>query len=274
MEQEKIIKVSALQMASVVGDVDANREKVQDIVKRELETDVDFLVLPEVWTVGWDCESFVDSAEFLEGGLTVELLSRIAREYSVNILGGSFIEKSTDGKYYNTCPVINRRGELVAAYSKMHLYSYCGCTEGSHITVGKNPVMVNLDGVNVGLTICYDIRFPEIFRAYRSAGADLIVNMAAWGRGKPIPWETLTRARAIENQAFVVAVTQSGQINNKEWNIGYSRIFDFVGNTIAEIKDQNEGLMTCEINFNDMYKYREDCTILKDVRDNYEVEVI
>ena len=96
-----------------------------------------------------------------------------------------------------------------------------------------------------GLTICYDIRFPEIFRAYREAGADLLVNMAAWGSKKPIPWEYLTGARAVENQCYMIALTQSGKIKDNEYNIGHSRIFDYCGETIAEIKDQREGIMSC-----------------------------
>ena len=271
MEQKKAIKISALQMSSVVGDIDNNREKVEKIVSENLQQNTDFLILPEVWTVGWSCEDFIKSAEYINSSKTIALLSKIAKEYNVNILGGSFIEKRADGNFYNTCPVINREGTLVATYSKMHLYSYLGCSEGTYITKGSNPVMVTLDGINIGLTICYDIRFPEIFREYRKSGADILVNMAAWGLKKPIPWETLTRARAIENQAYVVAVTQSGLIKDNEWNIGHSRIFDYLGETITEIKDQKEGLMTCEINFKEMYEYRKSCTILEDIQESYEV---
>lgn len=274
MEQSDKIKVSALQMCSRVGDKSANFDKVQTIVSRELEQDVDFLILPEVWTVGWSCENFLSSAEPIKNSETINLLASIAKSYNTNILGGSFIAKSEDGNYYNTCPVINRKGELIATYSKMHLYSYCGCSEGTCITAGKSPVMVNFDGINIGLTICYDIRFPEIYRAYRLAGADLLVNMAAWGLKKPIPWEALARARAIENQAYMIALTQAGLIKGHDWNIGHSRILDYTGETIAEIKDQREGLMTCEIKFYDMYEYRNSCTILKDIKESYEVKSV
>jgi predicted amidohydrolase len=261
-------------MSSKIGNVPANREKILSLLKRDMDYNADFLILPEVWTVGWACEHFVMSAENFEKSPTIKMLSDLAKKYNTNILGGSLIEKTTNGKYYNSCPVINRNGELVAKYSKMHLYSYCGCTEGSYISEGEYPVMVELDGIKIGLTICYDIRFPEIFRAYRASGADLLVNMAAWGSKKPIPWETLTRARAIENQCFMVGLTQSGEITSEEWNIGHSRIFDYVGETLTEIKDQKEGLMKCEISLNDMYKYRETCTILKDIKGKYEVRVI
>lgn len=275
MGEEKSIKICALQMNSKIGDVDANYKKVENIVKNELPDKTDFLILPEVWTVGWSCEDFLSSAEFIENSNTIKFLSEIAKNYSVNILGGSFIQKRSGGlKALNTSPVINRNGKLVATYSKNHLYSYCGCSEGNFVESGEYPVLVNLDGVKIGLTICYDIRFPEIFRAYRKADADLIVNMAAWGFHKPIPWETLTRARAIENQVYLVALTQSGLVKNGEWNIGHSRIYDYMGETIAEIKNQKEGICSCEINFNEMYNYRNHCTILKDIKESYEVKSV
>lgn len=270
----KKIKISALQMCSKIADRKANYEKVQQILEKDLEPGTDYLVLPEVWTCGWSCEDFSKCAENLDTSETIDFLSGIAKKYDVNIFGGSFIQKMPEGKAFNTCPVFNRQGKLLALYSKNHLYSYCGCLEGDYIKVGDSPVMVEIEGVKTGLTICYDIRFPEIFRAYRKAGADLLVNMAAWGSKKPIPWECLTRARAVENQCYMVAVTQSGIIKGDEWNLGHSRIFDYVGETIAEIKDQKEGLMSCEIDFNNMYDYRNSCTILKDVRENYRVKCL
>lgn len=273
-EFDKKIKVAALQMSSSIGDRAANYNKVREILERDMVPNFDLLILPEVWTVGWSCEDFTACAEFIEDSETINFLSEIAKKYDVNILGGSFIQKMPAGKSLNTCPVFNRKGELVASYSKNHLYSYCGCTEGDYIKVGDSPVMVDIDGVKIGLTICYDIRFPEIYRAYREAGADLLVNMAAWGLKKPIPWEVLTRARAIENQCYMIALTQSGVIKDDDWNIGHSRIIDYVGETVSEIKNQNEGLMFAEINFKNMYEYRNTCTILKDIRKCYEVKCV
>ncbi len=274
MEEAKVLNIAALQMQSVIGNRKANYSKVESIVNDELPPDTDLLVLPEVWTVGWSCEDFPKCAEDIDNSETVQFLSTIAKQFNVNILGGSFIQKCEDGKSLNTCPVIDRDGNLIVTYSKNHLYSYCGCCEGDFIQVGDKPVMVNIEGVNIGLTICYDIRFPEIFRAYRLAGADLLVNMAAWGLKKPIPWEYLTGARAVENQCYMIALTQAGRIKDDDFNIGHSRIFDYCGNTIAEIKDQKEGIMSCKIDFSDMYEYRKICTILNDIRENYEVKTV
>lgn len=264
-------KIAALQMNSAIGDIEKNCEKIRHIIESELQSDTDILILPEVWTCGWACSHFTECAEDLDTSKSIALLKQIALTYNTNILGGSIILHK-NGKCYNSCPVIDRNGQLVATYEKNHLFSYYGCDEGKYITPGENPVMVNLDGLNIGLTICFDIRFPEIYRAYRKAGADLLVNMAAWGLSKPVPWEMMTRSRAIENQTFMVALTQSGPIENNEFNIGHSRIIDYNGNVISEIKDQKEGIMYAELNLNEMYDFREKCTILKDIKEKYEVK--
>lgn len=267
------INISAIQMCSKIGDVEFNKKKVLQLIQKDVNEDVDVIVLPEVWTVGWAPQVFQKSAEDINNSQTISFLSNIAKKYDSWIIGGSFISKE-DGKYYNTCPVINRKGELVTTYSKNHLFSYYGCNEGKFITVGESPVMVNIEGIKVGLTICYDIRFPEIYRAYRKAGADILVNCAAWGLKKPIPWECMTRCRAVENQTFMVALTQSGYIENDEWNIGHSRIINYKGESIAEIKDQKEGAMSSTISLKEMYEFREKCKCIDDIRESYEVKTV
>lgn len=267
------INISALQMCSKIGDKKANIKKVKELLARDINFNTDIIVLPEVWTCGWAPKYFRETAEPLETGKTVEFLSEIAKKYNCWIIGGSFITEKS-GQYFNTCPVINRNGKLIASYSKNHLYSYYGCDEGKFVKTGKSPVMVDIEGVKTGLTICYDIRFPEIYRAYRKAGADLFINCAAWGLSKPVPWECMTRCRAVENQTYMVALTQSGFIEGDEWNIGHSRIIDYKGETISEIKDQKEGVMSCEIDLSLMYDFREKCTCMNDIRENYEVKTV
>ncbi|MBQ8458765.1 hypothetical protein IJ541_01530 [bacterium] len=268
MEQK--VNISMLQISSVIGNVEANIKKVEKFINESLPNKTDVLVLPEVWTVGWSCSHFIESAIFENE--VKDFLSDIARENNINIIGGSFITQNGDN-YYNTCPVFDRNGNQVASYSKNHLYSYYGCNEGKYITKGCNPVMVNLDGINYGLTICYDIRFPEIYRAYAKAGADILVNCAAWGSKKPIPWEMMTKSRAIENQCFMLALTQSGYIENNEYNLGESRIIDFKGEEISSIM-KDEGFTFGELDLNSMYEFREKSPTLNDIKDTYEVKIL
>lgn len=272
MEASRKITVSMLQMSSIIGDVEANCNKVKDIIKNHLKSKTDVLILPEVWTVGWSCSHFRETAQNLSNSSVIAFLAGLAKEYNMNIIGGSFITSSGD-KYYNTCPVIDRLGHLIASYSKNHLYSYYGCDEGKFISAGESPVMVELDGINFGLTICYDIRFPEIYRAYRKAGADILVNCAAWGAKKPVPWEVMTKSRAVENQCYMLALTQSGYIENGEYNLGESRIIDYKGDEVSAIMS-GEGVITSEISLSEMYDFRKKCTILKDIKDTYEVKIL
>lgn len=268
--EEKKLKIQAIQMSSVIGDKHANFEKVKFLIDKFYQEETDVIVLPEVWSVGWKPSLFCENAEALSGGETVDFLSNLAKEYDVNIIGGSFITKDESGNFYNTCPVFNKSGELVAYYNKMHLFSYYGCDEGKYVSRGAKPVIVDINGVKIGLSICYDIRFPEIYRAYRKSGADLLINMAAWPLGRAIHWESLSRARAVENQSFMLALTQSGLIEGEEYNLGHSRIIGFNGDTVAEIRD-GEGVVSAELKFNEMYQFREKCTVLLDIQESYDV---
>lgn len=258
-------------MESAIGELDLNIETVRNLISENIEKfgEVDFVFLPELWTVGWDCPSFSASAETIEESKAVRMLKEIAKKFHVNILGGSFVRKDGNN-LYNTCPAINRAGEIVTLYDKNHLYSYNGDTENSYITVGKNPIMVELDGLKIGITICYDIRFPEIYRAYRKAGADLLINMAAWPKSRKVHWDTLTRARAIENQSYMVALTQTGLLSDGVENLGHSLVYDYDGNILSEIEEK-EGGIYAEIDLDKMHEFRAKCTMLNDIQNSYEV---
>ena len=262
------INVLAVQMESAIGDKYKNYEKISALIKNNIQPNTDVIILPELWTVGWACEEFPKTAEPLYSE-TIKFLSDLAQKYNVNILGGSFVQEQ-DGNLYNTCPVLNRKGKLVAVYNKNHLFSYYDDSENTYITEGKNPVMVELDGVKFGLTICYDIRFPEIYRAYRKAGADVLVNMAAWPLSRKIHWDSLTCARAVENQSYMIALTQTGVLPTGAKNLGHSLIYDYSGNILDEINTE-EGAIKAELNFAPMYDFRDKCTVLKDIHENYEV---
>ena len=273
MEKKTKVRLLAIQMASVIGNVEENIKNVKELLEEALSKSfVDFVFLPEVWTVGWDYMSFLDNAEDIDNSKSVSMLKEIAKKYEVNIIGGSFIEQKKDGTIANSCPVINRKGELVCTYEKNHLFSYYGSDEGSYITAGKTPVMVELDGVKIGLTICYDIRFPEIYRAYRKAGADILANLAAWGANKKVPWDSMTTSRAVENQTYFVALTQTGKLKEGA-NLGHSMILDYKGDILSEI-NQIEGSIFATVDLEEMYEFRDKCKVISDIKDSYEVTII
>ena len=269
MEKKVKINILAIQMSSIIADLESNIQKVEYLLEKNLvDKTVDFVFLPEVWTVGWDCASFPQCAEDITFAKSVKMLRSIAKKYNVNVIGGSFIEKRNN-KLFNSCPVINRNGDVVCTYEKSHLFSYYGCAEGDFITVGKNPVLIEMDGVKIGLGICYDIRFPELYRAYRKSGADILVNMAAWGSNKRIPWDSMTTSRAVENQTYFVALTQTGSLREGA-NLGHSMIIDYKGEVLSEI-DEIEGGIFAELDLYEMYEFRNKCRIIDDIKDSYEV---
>lgn len=263
-------KLLAIQFESTIGNIEVNIVKMKKVLIENIKKfSPDFVFLPEVWTSGWDCESFPGCAEKIKNSNSINMLKNIAKEFNVNIIGGSFIKDNEDNTLSNCCPVINRNGELIATYDKNHLFSYYGCNEGNYIKVGETPVLVEIEDVKIGLSICYDIRFPELYRAYRKAGADILVNMAAWGKNKKIAWDSMTTSRAVENQTYFVALTQTGKIKDGE-NLGHSMIIDYKGDILDEI-DLIEGGVCTTIDLEEMYSFREKCTVLNDIKDSYEV---
>jgi len=264
-------RILIVQMQSVLGEKEKNFDKVTNLLSEYKSTKADLIILPELFATGWYCDIYEKVAESEENSVTLNFIKNIAVKFHSNVIGGSFVRKDNDGNIKNTCPVFDRNGNLIAKYDKMHLYSYLGDTENLHSTAGSKPVIAKTDIGKIGLSICYDIRFPEIYRCYAYGGADLLVNVAAWPKSRKVHWETLTRARAIENQSFMVAVSQTGEIQNGIYNLGHSAVYSPLGETIASLQDE-EAVFSAEIDFSEMKKLRENVKTLSDRHEKYLLE--
>ncbi len=267
-----MVKVLIVQMQSVLGDKEANFDKITNLLKSHKKDSPDLIILPELFATGWFCDIYSKVAEKIEDSKTVEFLKNIAVNFNSNVIGGSFVRKDDQGLIKNTCPVLNRNGDLIATYDKMHLYSYLGDTENLNSTRGETPVIVQTDVGKIGLSICYDIRFPEIYRCYAFGGADILVNVAAWPKTRKLHWQTLTTARAIENQSFMIAVSQTGEIQNGIYNLGYSAVYSPLGGTIASLEDE-EAVLSAEFDLEEMKNLRQTVKTLSDKHNNYTLEV-
>lgn len=265
---KKDLKILVVQNGAVIADKKANFDRVSELLSPYQGKEVDLIILPEVWNIGWNCESFPEMAEVEDSSETLKFLSEIAALYKANVLGGSYIRKLVNGELRNSCPVFNREGNLLCQYDKMHLYSHCGAGEGKYVTKGDNLVMAETDVGKIGLTICYDLRFPELFRKYTFSGSDLLVNMGAWAKTKKTQWMALQKARAVENQSFMIAVSQTGVLLDGEPNLGCSMVVNPLGEVVASL-DDNEGVLECTINLEEMYSLRENIPTLLDVCDEY-----
>lgn len=231
--------ILAIQMNSAIGDIRENFAKVESLIEKFYSNLVDsfpdIIVLPEVWSTGWYPEIFKDSVDSFDE--TEEFLSRIARKHHVNIIGGSYI-RGDNGLIKNSCPVIDRQGKLICRYDKIHLYSPDG--EAISVKEGKTPIIVEIEDLKIGLSICYDIRFPELFRSYINSPypPELMINMSAWPLSRKEQYQAMATSRAIENQCYFLALSQTGNIKGDINNSGNSLLVDSMGNVVEKLGEE------------------------------------
>ena len=225
--------------------------------------EADFVVLPELWpNGGFTYRQWQPTAQPLNGPL-VARLQEAARSASVVLHAGSFIEQHDDGSLTNTAVLIERDGSIVAVYRKIHLF---GFTDGEpkYLTGGDELVVADTSVGRVGLSTCYDLRFPELYRRLTDQGSDVFVVPAAWPASRVGHWTVLAQARAIENQTPLIAVNTSGTHGGVPMG-GRSIIVDAVGEVLAEAGD-DETVLGAEIDAAATLKWRERFPALGDRR--------
>jgi predicted amidohydrolase len=220
----------------------------------ELPGDTDLLVLPEAFArdFGDPGSPLAPYAEPLDGPFTAAA-RQAAERTGAAVVAGMFEQSEDPERPFNTL-VVARDGELVTSYRKIHLYDAFGQRESDLVSAGPTaPVLTEIGGLQAGLMTCYDLRFPELARALSAAGAEVLVLPAAWvaGPGKVDQWQTLLRARAIENVAWVVAAAQPGPRY-----CGHSAVIAPTGDVVAEAGDGEE-LLTAVIDLDTVRAARE-----------------
>ncbi len=225
-------------------DKAANLENAERLVSQAAATGADVVVLPEKWNAIGSTETLHAAAEPLEGGESVAGMSDWARRHGITLVGGSITERR-DGreKLSNTSLVFDPDGEVVAAYRKIHLFDV---EVGGHVyresdaeEPGEEPVVAEVEGWPIGLSVCYDVRFPELYRVLALQGAELVTVPAHFTlhTGKD-HWHVLLRARAIENQLYVAAAAQIGETMAGKHSYGRSVIVDPWGVVLAQAPDE------------------------------------
>ena len=225
-------------------DKAANLARAEGLVRRAASLGAELVVLPEKWNLIGDADQFRSAAEPLEGGESIQAMARWAETLGVTLVGGSITERREGReKLSNTSCVFDAQGELVAVYRKIHLFDV---EVGGHVyreseaeEPGSQPVVAHTEGWELGLTICYDLRFPELYRVLALAGAELATVPAHFttptGRDH---WHVLLRARAIENQFYVAAAGQVGETIPGRPAYGRSLIVDPWGTVFAQAPDE------------------------------------
>jgi deaminated glutathione amidase len=254
------LRVACVQLNAAASKPE-NVERMERLVARAAATGADVVLLPEKWTGIGGAPALREIAEPLEGGETVTAMSGWARSHGITLVGGSIPERR-DGreKLSNTCIVFDPEGEIAAVYRKIHMFDV---EVGGHVyreseaeEPGEGPVTCDVEGWTVGLTVCYDLRFPELYRILAVEGAELVTVPAAFTlyTGKD-HWELLLRARAVENQCFVVAANQWGTYADGKAAYGRSSIVDPWGVVLAQAADEDT-VISAELDLANMERIR------------------
>jgi deaminated glutathione amidase len=237
------IRVACVQMTSR-ADKSANLESAERLVVQAASTGADLVVLPEKWNAIGDAEVLHAAAEPLDGGESVTAMADWSRRHGITLVGGSITERREGReKLSNTSLVFDAEGAIVATYRKIHLFDVevGGVTyrESEAEEPGDEPVVVRVEDWGVGLSVCYDIRFPELYRILALEGAELMTVPAHFTTptGKD-HWHVLMRARAIENQCYVAAAAQVGETLAGKPAYGRSLIADPWGVVVAQAPDE------------------------------------
>lgn len=238
------MKISVYQMEIIPGNPEANMKKVLNWVQKEVENaKPDLVVLPEMWTTSYTLEEIHQYAD-RDGDTVIPFLQVLAKTHNINIVGGSFAN-NVGGEIYNTAVVINRSGEVVYQYDKVHLVPMLN--EPKYLAGGKKvPEVFELDGVKMGLIICYDLRFSEIIRPLALEGAEVLFVVAEWPISRIHHWKNVQVTRAIENQMFVVSCNNVGTYGNDTFG-GTSMVVDPWGETVIEGSESNEESLSISI---------------------------
>lgn len=230
------MKIAVLQMSVTLGEPEKNIASLYRMAENAMKDRPDVLLLPELWHIGFYPQPVRDYAD-ADGQRTRDILSALAAKYQVNIVGGT-IANAIGRQVFNTCYVFDRVGQLTATYHKAHLFTPSG--EPEDFTAGNRIITFKLDGVPCGIAVCYDIRFPEFTRKMALTGIAVLFLPAAWPQARLFHWQTLIRARAIENQIFIAACNEAGFGPHDTPMAGHSAIIDPWGEILAEAGEDEE----------------------------------
>ncbi len=253
------LSISLGQIQVQFGKPDANFERIQNLTREAKQRDSTLVIFPELCLSGYDLAHREQYAAPLGEG-AFERLGSLARENRI-ALGGSVMEL-WKGKIYNTFALFDDHGQCCAVYRKTHLFNLMH--EGEWLTAGDTFEQAETPWGKTGLSICYDLRFPEMMRRHTLQGAQLVLVVAEWPTRRIAHWQTLMRARALDNQFFIAGCNCVGTSGEETFG-GHSMVVDPWGQTVVE-GNEEEMLLTAEIDLDMVDRVRRGFPVLDDRR--------
>lgn len=256
------MRVAACQLDIVWENKSANHEKIRGMLDAAKLPAGTLFILPEMFSTGFS----MDIPRIAEAAAreSENFVAKLAQEHGLFVMAG-VVNAGVEGKGRNQCVVYSPQGREIARYSKLQPFALAG--EMDHYVPGNEIVTFQCQDFLIAPFICYDLRFPEIFRVAAKRAPHLITVIANWPVKRIHHWTALLKARAIENQAFVVGVNRCGNDPKFEHN-GRSLIVDYHGQVIAEAGSAEE-ILTAELDMDALQKYRTEFPALKDMRSDF-----
>jgi predicted amidohydrolase len=253
------VRIAAAQMDLIWHERSANHAKARALAEEARRQDAELLVLPEMFATGFSMDTSV-TAEPLNGP-TPTFLRTLARDLDMAVVGGFVLIRPLDTRPLNVALAVNRRGEHLALYAKMHLIGLLG--EDENYEPGESPVTFDLGPIRAAAFVCYDLRFPELFRAVVDV-CGLVIVIASWPTTRQLHWNLLLQARAVESQCFIVGVNRVGEGGGSIFT-GGSAIMDPMGQVLASAGNE-ERLVIADLNPGRVAEVRAALPFLRDRR--------
>lgn len=253
------LTLSLAQMQIALGDPAANLKKADAWCAEAARRGSDLIVFPEMWTTGCDWANIKQLAVQQEA--VIDRVAGLARQYKLWI-NGSMPALDENGQPANTSIMFDPNGQVAGLYRKIHLFGVM--EEDQYLAPGQHLTTVETPWGQSGLSVCYDLRFTEMFRTYALNGVNIVYVPAEWPHPRLAHWQTLLRARAIENQMYMVGVNTVGNDGTYTF-FGHSAIIDPWGNTIVEAGEV-EVLLTATIDTDQVAEVRQKIPVFKDRR--------
>jgi omega-amidase len=254
------LRISLIQMDVTIGRPDINYARAEQLIHQAAQRGTDLIILPEMWNTGYALKQMKEIAD-RDGKQTDALIGPLAKRYGVTIYAGS-VADIREGLVYNTSYVYDHTGKRIASYSKLHLFRLMD--EDQYLAAGEHIGQFQINGIDAGMIICYDLRFPELARTIALAGAKVLFIPAQWPHPRLNHWRQLQIARAIENQMFVVSCNRVGTSEGTTF-FGHSMIIDPWGEILLEAGEE-EGIFQETIDLDMVASVRAKIPVFEDRR--------
>jgi predicted amidohydrolase len=253
------LKISLAQMQIALGDVRKNVNTAEEMIAEAAQRGSHVVVLPELWSTGYALDQSRELATQLNVGVFAQMAT-LATQNKISVIGSALEKRGLE--FTNSATFFAPNGRLMGVYRKVHLFRLM--EEDRWLQRGEAPLIMDLPWGTTGVAICYDLRFPELFRRYALQGAKLIILPAEWPIDRIDHWRTLLQARAIENQCYMVATNSAGPTGSTTFG-GHSMIVDPWGKIVVEV-GENPTLVTAEIDLDYVDVIRNRIPVFEDRR--------